>query len=457
MRPDVPHLSVEERRALGRKARKAVPRAALAEWKPPANRRSPVEVLQQQSATRLPDLVPVRYQRMLASPFAFYRGSAAIMAMDLATLPKTPLHVQLCGDAHLMNFGVFGSPEREMLFDINDFDETLTGPFDWDLKRMTSSFVLAARANNFKLRDCRAVALAAVAAYRESMRRFSEMGTLAIWYTHVTVEDVIGVLDAGRARRDAVAWMQRTRSNTSIKAFDRLTRVVNGVREIIDDPPLIERIPLDSPDHAEIVAGLHRGFSQYRASLPPERRHLVDDFHLIDMARKVVGIGSVGTRCYIVLLEGRTIDDPLFLQVKEAQASVLEAYLGKSPFDNHGERVVVGQRWMQAASDIFLGWQRLESGRDFYLRQLQDLKGSVPVESVAPSRLMLYARVCGNTLARAHARSGDSIQLAAYIGSGPVLDEAVVAFAESYADQCERDYNEFAAASKAGRLKREPS
>ncbi len=445
-------LTVSERRALGRHIRERVPREAHAQWSAPADRQSPVAILEQQSATRLADLVPVRYARMRASPFAFYRGAAAIMAADLATLPRTPLTAQLSGDAHLMNFGVFASPERELLFDINDFDETLPGPFEWDLKRLVSSFVLAARTNHLRPRECRATALAAAAAYRASMGRLAEMGTLEVWYAHVTVDDVLRVLDAGKARRDAADWIQKTRSNTSIKALNTLTHVVNGRRQIVDDPPLIERIPLESAEHAQLIEGVHRGMRQYRGSLTPERRHLLDHFELIDLARKAVGIGSVGTRCYIVLLEGRTIDDPLFLQIKEAQASVLEAHLGKSPYANHGQRVVIGQHWMQAASDIFLGWQRADDDRDFYIRQLQDLKGSLPVESVTPSGLMLYAHVCGRTLAHAHARSGDSVQIAAYLGRGTAFDEALVDFAEAYADQTERDYREFVAACESGRL-----
>jgi uncharacterized protein (DUF2252 family) len=351
-----------------------------------------------------------------------------------------------------MNFGVFGSPERQLLFDINDFDETSPGPFEWDLKRLVASFVVAARSNGFSRRECRGSALAAVDAYRESMQRFASMGTLEVWYTHVTVEDVVSTLDPGKARRAALEWIQQARSNTSIKALNKLTHVVDGRRRIVDDPPLIERMPLDSIEHADLVAGIHQGIRAYRNSLPHERQHLLDHFQPIDMARKVVGVGSVGTRCYIVLLEGRSVDDPLFLQVKEAEASVLEPFLGKSVYANHGERVVLGQRWMQAASDIFLGWERNQNGGDFYVRQLQDLKGSVPVESVAPTGLLLYARVCGNTLARAHARSGDATQIAAYLGGGTTFDEALASFGEAYADQCERDYEEFVAACKSGRL-----
>jgi uncharacterized protein (DUF2252 family) len=445
-------LSVEQRRDLGRSIRKTVPREAHASWQAPPSRQDPVAVLEQQAANRLPDLIPVRYGRMLASPFAFFRGAAAIMAMDLASQPRTPLTVQLCGDAHLMNFGVFGSPERELLFDINDFDETLPGPFEWDLKRLVASLVLAGRANKFTARECRGSALAAILAYREAMLRFAGMDTLDIWYARLTVDDVVGVLDAASARRKAFAWIQKSRSNTSMRALEKLTHVVNGTRQIIDDPPLVERLPPEG-EHVDLRARIEHGLREYRHTLPPDRRHLVDQYTLIDMARKVVGVGSVGTRCYIVLFEGRTIDDPLFLQIKEAQPSVLEPYLGKSGYQDSGERVVVGQRRMQAASDIFLGWGRGAEGRDFYIRQLADLKGSVPVESVMPAGLNLYSRVCGYTLARAHARSGDSVQIAAYLGTGARFDEALASFAEAYADQGERDYQALEEAYKSGRIK----
>jgi uncharacterized protein (DUF2252 family) len=388
---------------------------------------------------------------MLASPFAFFRGSAAIMAMDLATLPRTQLTVQVCGDAHVMNFGVFGSPERELLFDINDFDETLPGPFEWDLKRLAASIVLVGRANHMSARECRASVLSASAAYRESMRRFAEMDTLSVWYAHVTIDEVVSVLGTGSARRKGLAWIRKARSNTSIKALATLTHIVDGHREIIDDRPLIERMPPEA-EHLELVERMQHGLREYRRTLPPDRRHLLDEFEPVDYARKVVGVGSVGTRSYIVLFEGRTINDPLFLQIKEAQASVLEPYLGKSVYKDNGERVVVGQRRMQAASDIFLGWYRDSDGRDFYIRQLQDLKGSVPVESVDPTGLRLYARVCGSTLARAHARSGDSIQIAAYLGRSARFDEALASFAAAYADQTERDYHALQAAHASGRI-----
>jgi uncharacterized protein (DUF2252 family) len=414
------------------------------------NRGSPVDILEEQAATRLPDLVPVRYGRMLASPFAFFRGSAAIMAMDLATLPRTTLTVQLCGDAHLMNFGVFGSPERELLFDINDFDETLPGPFEWDLKRLAASIVLAGRANRFSARDCRISVLSAISAYREAMQRFALMGTLATWYAHVTIDDVMSMLESGKARRRAFAWIKKARSNTSMRALETLTEVVEGARQIIHAPPLIER--LKTQGEVKLVERFEHGIHEYRRTLPPDRRHLFDQFQAIDMARKVVGVGSVGTRCYIMMFEGKSVEDPLFLQIKEAQASVLEPYLGKSTYRDNGERVVVGQRRMQAASDIFLGWYRSADDHDYYVRQLQDLKGSVPVESVTPTGLSLYGRICGSTLARAHARSGDSIQIAAYLGQNMAFEEALAKFAEAYADQTERDYRELVAAHTSGRI-----
>jgi uncharacterized protein (DUF2252 family) len=449
--PEPKHLSVRERRDLGRGVRKAVPREAHATWQAPAGRRSPVDVLEAQAASRLPDLVPVRYGRMLASPFAFYRGSAAIMAMDLATLPRTGLTAQLCGDAHLMNFGVFGSPERELLFDINDFDETLPGPFEWDLKRLATSIVLAGRGNGFGPRECHTSVLSATAAYCEAIQRFAQMTALAVWYAHVTIDEVMRDMEASKARRKALDWIQRARSNTSLRALDTLTHIVDGHRQIIDAPPLIERLPPER-QHVDLLERIKHLVHEYRRTLPADRRHLFDQYEPIDFARKVVGVGSVGTRCYIVMFEGRTINDPLFLQVKEAQASVLEPYLGKSAYQHSGERVVVGQRRMQAASDIFLGWYRGPEGRDYYLRQLEDLKGSVPVESVDPIGLSLYARVCGSTLARAHARTGDSIQIAAYLGTSTRFDEALARFAEAYADQTERDYRALVEAYKSGRI-----
>jgi uncharacterized protein (DUF2252 family) len=444
-------LTAPEREAHGRGLRKTVPRTAHGVWKPPTNRRDPVEVLQAQSADRLPDLVPIRYGRMLASPFAFYRGSAAIMAMDLATTPSTALVVQLCGDAHLANFGVFGSPERELFFDVNDFDETLPGPFEWDLKRLATSFVLAARANTFSSAEIHATALAVGEAYRAAMRRLAPVGGLASWYTHISVEELRPVLERSRSPGQAQAFVSRTRANDSIKELSKLTTVVDGHPSIVNDPPLIERVPPEAGG-VDPHTWVHGAFTTYRQTLENDRRHLLRQYQPLDVARKVVGVGSVGTRCYILLLEGRDVNDPLFLQIKEAEHSVLEAYLPKSVYDNQGQRVVEGQRWLQAASDIFLGWQRAADGRDFYWRQLEDLKGAVPVEHIAPSGLRLYASLCGRTLARGHARSGDRIEIASYLGSSARFDEALAAFAEAYADQNDADYQALVTAHKQGRI-----
>ena len=329
---------------------------------------------------------------MLSSPFAFYRGGAAIMAMDLASMPTTGLTVQLCGDAHLANFGMYASPERELVFDINDFDETLPGPFEWDVKRLAASFVVAARTNHFSVAQSRAAALAAVAAYRGAMLRFAGLGNLAIWYTHLTVDDITGMLADPKQQKNVQNWITKARSNTSMRALAKLTTVQDGRRRIVDDPPLIERMPPELVGK-DIGSLLTTAFDEYLKGLDPDRQHLLQQYTAVDVARKVVGVGSVGTRCYIVLLEGRNVEDPLFLQVKEAEASVLEPYAGKSQYPNNGQRVVVGQRRMQAASDIFLGWVRGIEGRDFYWRQLQDLKGSVPIESVTPADWMCM-RAC---------------------------------------------------------------
>jgi len=443
--------TVDERHSRGRAIRKDLPREAHAGWIAPPAPRDPISVLEAQAADRLPDLVGIRYGRMLASPFAFYRGGAAIMAMDLATTPTSGLTVQLCGDAHLANFGMYGSPERALVFDINDFDETLPGPFEWDVKRLAASFVVAARANKFTAAQSRTAALASVAAYREAMRRFAALGNLATWYTHLTVDDITSMLATPKQQKNAQNWIAKARSNTSLRAFDKLTTVVDGRRRIVDDPPLIERMPPEAVG-SDIGSRLSTAFSEYQKSLDPDRQHLLQQYTAVDVARKVVGVGSVGTRCYIVLLEGRDADDPLFLQVKEAEASVLEPYAGKSIYPNSGQRVVVGQRRMQAASDIFLGWVRGTEGRDFYWRQLHDLKGSVPIESVAPVGLNVYARLCGQTLARAHARSGDSVQIAAYLGASTRFDEAIASFAEDYADQTADDYQQLVASHRGGRI-----
>ncbi len=451
MAEPTPQLSVAEREARGRAVRKNVPRTALGVWKAPADRRHPVTVLQAQAAERLPELVPIRYGRMLASAFAFYRGSVAIMAMDLATTPSTGLTVQLCGDAHLANFGVFGSPERELFFDVDDFDETLPGPFEWDVKRLATSFVLAARANQFSTAEIRATALAVGEAYRRALQRLAPLGGLASWYTHVSVEELRPVLARSRTPGQAQTFVSRTRANDSLKELSRLTRVVDGHPRIVDDPPLIERAPPEAGGR-DPLSWVRAAFHRYRQSLENDRRHLLQQYQPLDVARKVVGVGSVGTRCYMLLLEGRDVDDPLFLQIKEAEHSVLEAYLPKSVYTNQGQRVVEGQRWLQAASDIFLGWQRDEDGRDYYWRQLVDLKGAVPVENITPAGLRLYAGLCGRTLARGHARSGDRVEIASYLGSSTRFDEALAAFAEAYADQTDADYQQLVTAHKEGRI-----
>jgi uncharacterized protein (DUF2252 family) len=389
---------------------------------------------------------------MMASPFAFLRGSAVIMANDLAGTPKTGIHAQLCGDAHLLNFGAYASPERSLLFDLNDFDETLPGPWEWDVKRLAASFVVAGRDNGFDASDCRGAAQAAVASYRRRMAEFSEMGELEVWYSRIGEEEVIGLLSDAKARKKTTKKLsknvQKARSRDSLQAFSKLTGVVDGRRRIIDDPPLLVRIPEGDEVRVQVNAILE----SYKRTLQEDRRHLLERFRFVDAARKVVGVGSVGTRAFVVLLEGRDQDDPLFLQVKEAGASVLEAHVPSSPHEHHGHRVVTGQRLMQAASDIFLGWFRGEEGRDFYWRQLKDMKGSAKVEDMSPDELVIYAGLCGWALARAHARSGDRVEIAAYLGKSDRFDRAVADFAEDYADQNERDHAALCAAVKSGRL-----
>jgi len=407
--------------------------------------------------------VPIRYGRMLASPFAFYRGGALIMAADLARTPNSGLRVQLCGDAHLSNFGVFGSPERTLVFDINDFDETAPGPWEWDVKRLAASFAIAGRENGFSEKERRAVVLDTVRAYREAMTAFAVVRNLELWYSHLPVEQAFAEFTAGvdpKRLKKAEADIAKSRTKDSMHAFEKLTHLVDGQPRIISDPPLI--VPIDelTPAEAEREAtmdelrALIRG---YRRTLETDRRHLLEQFRFVDMARKVVGVGSVGTRAWIALLLGIDDQDPLFLQIKEAQPSVLERFVGKSEYSNCGQRVVAGQRVMQATSDIFLGWQHVSSGldgqeRDFYIRQLKDWKGSFPFEAAVPPGAAAYGKACGWTLARAHARSGDRVAIASYLGKSDVFDQAVAAFAETYADQNERDYDALRAAAEEGRV-----
>ena len=444
--------SYQQRRERGRVARRVVSRGTLGEWAPSPDRPDPVDLLEAQDSDRIPDLIPIRYSRMMASPFAFMRGSAIVMACDLASTPRTGIQAQLCGDAHLSNFGAYASPERALLFDVNDFDETLPGPWEWDVKRLAASFVVAGRENGFDAADCREAAQASVASYRQRMAEFSEMGELEVWYSRVSEEEVRGMLSDARTKKKTAKKLSKTvrkaRSRDSLQALSKLTRVVDGRRMINDDPPLLERIPEEDEIRAQVYAILE----SYKRTLQEDRRHLLDRYLFVDAARKVVGVGSVGTRSYVVLLEGRDENDPLFLQVKEAGASVLEGYVKSNTHEHHGHRVVAGQRLMQAASDIFLGWFRGTGGRDFYWRQLKDMKGSANVEGMLPDELVIYAGLCGWALARAHARSGDRVQIAAYLGKSERFDVAVADFAEAYADQSEQDHAALCVAVKSGRV-----
>ena len=467
----VAHPSVDDRRARGLEARDNAPLSGHAGWAPASDRPDPVALLEEQNATREPDLVPVRHGRMLVSPFTFYRGAAKIMAADLAATPTAGLHAQLCGDAHLSNFGAFASPERELLFGLNDFDETLPGPFEWDVKRLAASFTIAARNNGFAKADTKAATLGSVRAYREAMAGFAAMGTMDIWYAHLDEDELLqgvrsaakasktkkGAKAAKRAEKGAEKAVAKAHTRDSLQALSKLGEVVDGRYRIVSQPPIV--VPARelaatyglSADEAE--RAIHAQFRAYRATLRNDQRQLLERFQLVDVARKVVGVGSVGTRAFIVLLQGRDQGDPLFLQVKEATRSVLEGPLGKSRYRQHGERVVSGQRMMQAASDIYLGWtKRAEVNRHFYWRQLRDMKGSAVVESMVPVALNFYAGICGWTLARAHARSGDPIAIAAYLGKRDTFERSISDFAERYADQNEQDYQAFAKAIRSGRL-----
>ncbi|MEU5000517.1 DUF2252 domain-containing protein [Streptomyces sp. NPDC021622] len=458
------HLTPQDRAARGRAARGFVPRSAHAEFTPQPDRPDPVDVLEAQSAARVPELVPVRYARMLESPFRFYRGAASIMAGDLAGTPSTGIEAQLCGDAHLLNFRLLASPERHLMFDINDFDETLPGPWEWDVKRLAASLAIAGRNNGFTDGERATVVRGAVRAYREWTARFAGMRHLDVWYTKIEADDLYRALrDRGnRVMRTRTARaLAKARTRDHLHAFEKLTHLVKGERRITPDPPLI--VPVDDllPDMErdqleEQIRGL---IERYGESLPSDRRALLDQFRLVDMARKVVGVGSVGTRCWIILMLGRDEQDPLLLQAKEAETSALSAYTGPSAYENQGERVVSGQRLMQATSDALLGWERAEGidgrQRDFYVRQLHDWKGIAPADTMSPRGMGIFSQVCGATLARAHARSGDRIAVAAYLGRGDTFDRAVAKFAEAYADQNEADFRALGRAAHTGRVRAE--
>jgi uncharacterized protein (DUF2252 family) len=457
----VPHLTAAERAARGKAARAEVPRSSHAAFDPPSTRVDPIEILERQAATRVPELVPIRYGRMLVSAFTFYRGAAAIMAHDLAATPRSGLNVQCCGDAHLSNFGVFASPERKLVFDINDFDETLPGPWEWDVKRLAASMVIAARDNGYSVKDEDRILLATVGQYRTAMREFAAMHNLDVWYAHLEIESLLrerGAQLEPLALKRTERALAKAHTRDSMSAFSKLTQVVDGQARIVDQSPLIVPMDVLVPDRRdEVLAQLHKLLRSYRQALQFDRRKLLEQFELKDFARKVVGVGSVGTRAWIALFLGRDERDPLFLQLKEAEASVLEDVLGSGGFKNHGERVVTGQRLMQAASDILLSWVHVNSpldgvARDFYGRQLKDWKGSVEIDQMRPVGLEIYGKLCGWTLARAHARSGDRIAIASYLGNAPTFDRAILQFSKAYAEQNERDYQRLAAAVQSGEI-----
>jgi len=463
----VGRLNPAESAARGKTARAEVPRDSHAMFDPPPDRPDPIGLLEEQGKSRVPELVPVRYGRMMVSPFTFFRGAALPMASDLAATPVSGLAVQACGDAHLSNFGLFGSAERRLMFDVNDFDETLPGPWEWDVKRLAASLEVAARGNGFAGRQRREIVAAAVARYRQAMRSFAGMTNLAVWYAHMDMEQMQAQFDAQlrpQQRKVVDKGLAKARTRDSMEELAKLCCVVDGQPRILANPPLL--VPLqdltpDQTDRAAMEAEFTGLIAKYRRTLETDRRFLLDQFRFADIARKVVGVGSVGTRCWIMLMFGRDNADPLFLQVKEAEASVLSRFVGASKYANQGQRVVAGQRLMQASSDIFLGWQRVEAGldgqqRDFYVRQLRDWKFSVDIEIMIPRGMRLYGELCGWTLARAHARSGDRIAIAAYLGGSDVFDRAITEFAAAYADQNERDHKSLVAAVASGRIAAEP-
>jgi uncharacterized protein (DUF2252 family) len=464
--PEYVRLSVGKRVVLGRAARRQASRAGHGKWQPAPDRPDPIALLQEQAKSRVPELVPIRHGRMLVSPFTFYRGGALIMAADLASTPDSGLVVQLCGDAHALNFGVFGTPERQLIFDVNDFDETLPGPWEWDVKRLAASLEIAGRELGFTADGRRDMVMAAVREYREVMRRASDQPTLDVWYAHMNEEDIMSLLRTEvrekrigkRVVKDAQLDLAKARTRDHMRVFSKRTGIVGDELQIVADPPLIvpiEDLVVPGTGWDDVRAVFDELIRSYRQTLM-RRRHPIEEFTYLHTARKVVGVGSVGTRAWIHLFVGRDDEDPLFLQSKEAQESVLERFVGKSRYANHGQRVVVGQRLMQAATDIFLGFLRVKGvdgiERDYYVRQLHDWKGGVDMESMRLPGATLYGRMCASTLARAHARLGDRIAIAAYLGKSESFDKAIAAFSVAYADQNERDYETFVKAVKDGRL-----
>jgi uncharacterized protein (DUF2252 family) len=459
----VGRLTPAERVVRGKTARAEVPRDSHAVFDPPSDRADPIALLEEQARSRVPELVPVRWGRMLVSPFTYYRGAALPMASDLATTPVSGIAVQACGDAHLSNFGIFGSAERRLMFDVNDFDETLPGPWEWDVKRLAASLEVAGRENQIPAKQRRDIVMAAASQYRQAMRNFAGMTSLEVWYAHADIDELRAQFNTQlreRQKKLLDKGLAKARTRASMQELGKLTRMVDGRPRIISDPPLL--VPIDElmpaeRDRDSLEEELRGLIAKYQRTLETDRRYLLHQFKFCDMARKVVGVGSVGTRCWIILMLGRDETDPLFLQVKEAEASVLSRFVGASKYANQGQRVVVGQRLMQAASDIFLGWQRNPAGidgqpRDFYVRQLRDWKFSMEIGLLRPEGLQMYGALCGWTLARAHARSGDRIAIAAYLGNSDVFDRAITKFATVYADQNERDYQSLVDAVASGRI-----
>jgi uncharacterized protein (DUF2252 family) len=437
-----------ERYAIGKALRDQVPRLDQAVWQPASDRRDPIEILADSSRGRVPELIPIRYGRMLANPFAFLRGSAAVMAYDLAQTPSSAIQVQACGDCHLANFGLFATPERNLVFDLNDFDETLPAPWEWDLKRLAASFAVCGRQNGIPDKSCESIATSLVSSYRMHISDYASMRVLDVWYARLDDRTLIerAPTEAVRRRREQIA--AKARASVSEYLFPKLTKVVDGSYRIADKPPLIYHLP----ERDDLEERVKRLFASYHKSLPAHLRKLFDHYHFVDLAFKVVGVGSVGTRCYVVLYlaEGK---DALLLQVKEANASVLEPYTAKSEFAHHGQRIVVGQRLMQSASDMFLGWMTGLDRRHYYVRQLRDMKFSVPLDNLRATDLSRYAELCGWILARAHAKGGDAAMISGYLGKSDTFDKAVARFSLAYADQTEQDYQALVKAVKSGRLK----
>ena len=443
--------SVAERVDAGKRARKEHPRSTIGNWAPSADRPSPVQMLREQEAVRVQGLVPIRHARMAVSPFTFYRGTAAVMAYDLGTYPHSGLATQLCGDAHLSNFGVFGSPDRSMIFDINDFDETHPGAFDWDVARLVASFYIAATDNQYSSVDRQMATLTAATSYRLAMSQYAAMNDLDMWYSRIDAEFLLNMAQMQAGSKGAKTMnrnLEKARSRDRWSAINKLTVEVDGQRQFVDDPPLLVRLPLDGAMW-DVIEGV---FEQYRQTLHDDRRELLRRYRIIDFAHKVVGVGSVGLRAFVVLLQGRDSDDLLVLQVKEAVQSVLEPYTAHSHFKDQGHRVVAGQRLMQAASDVFLGWLVGPGGRHFYVRQLRDMKWSPDIATVQPRGLVALAQICGKALARGHARTGDSVKIASYLGTSDVFDKSMLAFSERYAAQVDADFAEFKTAMSDGTL-----